>query len=131
MPKVKKVSLVILTLAYICAGINHFRLPAFYIAIIPKCIPYPQLMNVLAGLCEIIFGVGLVFKRTCKIAAWCIVLMLAAFLPVHIGMISHAPYRLGNAKVTPMLAWGRLVLQPVLMMWAWWHTKVNKQWLNL
>lgn len=127
MPKAKKVSLIILALLYICAGINHFRVPAFYIAIIPKYIPYPQFMNVLAGLSEIIFGVGLVFKRTRKIAAWCIVLMLAAFLPVHIDMIADATYPLGNTTVNPLLAWGRLALQPVLMIWAWWHTKVDKQ----
>lgn len=127
MSKIKKVTLVILISAYICAGINHFRIPAFYIAIIPRYIPNPQFMNALAGLCEIIFGVGLAFKRTRKIAAWCIVLMLAAFLPVHISMITDAPYRLGNTTVAPLLTWLRLVLQLVLMLWAWWHTRVNNK----
>ena len=127
MIKLKKVSLVILAFAYICAGINHFRVPAFYVAIIPNYIPYPQFMNVAAGICEIIFGVCLAFTKTRKLAAWGIVLMLAAFLPVHISMITGDPYRLGNTMVSPWLAWLRLALQPVLMAWAWWHTKMDKE----
>lgn len=123
MSKIKKVSLLILIAGYIAAGVNHFIHPGFYVAIIPPYIPYPQLMNTMAGLCEIIFGAGLVFKTTRKYAAWCIVLMLAAFLPVHVNMVTDAPYRLDNAMVKPWLAWLRLALQPALMAWAWWHTR--------
>ena len=119
----KKVSTVTLILGYIAAGINHFRVPEFYIAIIPTYIPYPQFMNAAAGIFEIIFGLGLVFNATRKLAAWGIVLMLAAFLPVHISMITDAPFKVGSTTVVPLLAWLRLALQPVLMVWAWWHTK--------
>jgi len=119
----KKVSTITLILGYITAGINHFRVPGFYIAIIPQYIPYPQFMNVAAGIFEIIFGLGLAFTPTRKIAAWGIVLMLAAFVPVHISMITDAPFKVGSTTVGPLLAWLRLALQPVLMVWAWWHTK--------
>lgn len=118
----KKISLTVLIIAYIAAGINHFRVPEFYIAIIPQYIPYPQLMNAIAGIFEIIFGLGLAFKITRKYAVWGIVLMLAAFLPVHISMITDAPFKVGGTTVVPLLAWLRLALQPVLMVWAWWHT---------
>ena len=122
MHTLKKVSTITLTLGYILAGINHFRVPEFYIAIIPQYIPYPQLMNTLAGIFEILFGLGLIFSATRKFAAWGIVLMLAAFLPVHISMITNAPLTINSTTVNPLLLWLRLALQPVLIAWAWWHT---------
>jgi len=123
MTTLKKVSTITLILGYVAAGINHFRVPEFYIAIIPQYIPYPQLMNAAAGVFEIIFGLGLIFNTTLKYAAWGIVLMLAAFFPVHTSMITDAPFKVGTATVSPVLAWLRLALQPVLMAWAWWHTR--------
>ena len=119
---VKKISLILMIIGYIAAGINHFRVPQFYIAIIPAYIPYPQFMNGAAGIFEIMFGLGLTFQPARKLAAWGIVLMLAAFLPVHISMITDAPFKVGAATVSPVLAWLRLALQPVLMLWAWWLT---------
>ncbi|MBB5396147.1 hypothetical protein HDC91_002196 [Mucilaginibacter sp. AK015] len=38
-------------------------------------------------------------------------------------MIIDAPVNLGSLTVTPAIAWVRLLLQPVLMLWAWWHSK--------
>ena len=119
----KKVSTITLILGYLAAGINHFRVPEFYIAIIPQYIPYPQFMNAAAGICEIIFGLGLAFKITRKYAAWGVILMLAVFLPVHISMITDTPFKLGITTVSPLFAWLRLALQPVLIVWAWWHTR--------
>lgn len=121
----KKISLIVVIIGYIAAGINHFRVPEFYIAIIPRYIPYPQFMNAAAGIFEIIFGLGLAFKTTRKYAAWGIILMLAAFLPVHVSMITNAPFKIGDTTVAPLFTWLRLALQPVLMAWAWWHTSDN------
>ena len=120
----KKVSLTILILFYLVAGINHFRSPDSYYRIIPPYIPCPVLVNILAGCFELLFAIGLIFPKTRPIAAWGIILMLLAFLPVHISMIGDAPLKLGNLLVTPFIAWMRLVvLQPLLVLWAWWCTK--------
>jgi uncharacterized membrane protein len=123
MKMLKKISLTILIIGYLYAGTNHFREPASYIRIIPPYIPYPKLMNLLAGIFEILFGLLLIPKTTRPLAAWGILLMLAAFLPVHIQMIIDAPLKLGTFTVTPLITWIRLFLQPVLMLWAWWYTK--------
>jgi uncharacterized membrane protein len=120
----KKISLVILVAGYLAAGINHFRVPAFYISIIPAYLPYPEILNTLAGICEITFALLLIFAPTRKIAAWAIVLMLIAFLPVHISMLSGDTYA-GAILVKPLWAWLRLLLQPVLIAWAWWQGKVD------
>jgi len=121
----KKISLVILAGFYILAGINHFRSPNSYVRIIPTYLPAPYLLNILAGIFEIAFGLMLIFKQTRKMAAWGIILMLIAFLPVHIDMIIHAPMMLGDIKVTPLIAWLRIPLQGLLIWWTWWYTRDN------
>jgi uncharacterized membrane protein len=106
------------------AGINHFRNPGSYLRIIPHYIPYPVVVNILAGCFELLFALLMVFKKARRFAAWGIILMLLAFLPVHISMIGDAPVKLGDLLVTPLLAWVRLVvLQPLLILWAWWYTR--------
>jgi len=122
MSATKKTSLIILITGYILAGINHFRIPAFYIGIIPGYLPYPALLNTLAGLFEVAFGLLLIFPKTRKPAAWGIVLMLIVFLPVHINML-YGRRQIGATTVKPIWAWVRLFFQPVLVVWAWWHTK--------
>jgi uncharacterized membrane protein len=86
-------------------------------------LPYPITLNVLAGVFEIIFALLLISLQTRLWAVYGIILMLIAFLPVHITMIANTPLKLGNLTVTPLIAWLRLALQPVLMLWAWWHRK--------
>ena len=123
MNMIKKVSLIVLITGYLAAGINHFRNPASYLNIIPGYIPYPITANMVSGVLEILFALLLILPKTRFYAAWGIILLLVAFLPVHIDMIANAPLKLGTLTVTPLLAWLRLLLQPVLMLWAWWHTR--------
>jgi uncharacterized membrane protein len=126
--KLKKGSLVLLIIGYLAAGFNHFRVPDFYKAIIPPYLPHPEIINVLAGCCEIGFAILLIFAKTREFAAWGIVFMLIFFIPVHIEMVRNVPYRLSGAVVLPVLAWIRLVvLQPLLIWWAWWYTEIVKQ----
>ena len=127
MHKLKKISLVIMVIGYGAAGLNHFRNPASYIKIIPPYFPHPEILNIAAGIFEIGFAVMLLFGRSRRLAAWGIILMLIAFLPVHIKMVIDAPFMLGDLKVTPFIAWLRLVLlQPLLILWAWWYTRIEK-----
>ena len=122
MSSMKKISLIVLIIGYLLAGVNHFRIPAFYIGIIPKYLPFPDILNTLAGLFEIVFALGLIFKPTLQYAAWGIVLMLIAFTLVHIDMLSGHT-ELNGTHVQPVWAWVRLFFQPVLIAWAWWHTR--------
>jgi uncharacterized membrane protein len=126
MKMLKKVCLIILILAYTCAGFNHFRSPTGYIRIIPHYIPFPVFINALSGILEILFGLLLIFKSTRRYGAIGICLLLIVFLPVHIQMIIDAPFKLGTFTVTPLVAWVRLVLQPMLILWAWWYVKDDR-----
>ena len=123
MKLVKKVSLAILIIGYLYAGVNHFRNPVSYIHIIPHYFPFKVFINYLSGFLEILFGFLLIFKSTRKWAAVGICLLLIAFIPVHVQMIIDAPFKLGTFIVTPLVAWVRLALQPILILWACWYTK--------
>ena len=121
---IKKISVVIIVIFYFLAGINHFIHPQGYYRLIPRYLPFPIVLNIIAGFSEILFALMLIRPKTRKVAAWGIILMLAAFIPVHIIMLINAPVKVGRLLVTPLIAWLRLLLQPVLMLWAWWHTKL-------
>src|SRR4051812_37611381 len=110
MSKLKNRSLIVLITGYLLAGANHFRAPVSYIKNIPHYFPHPEILNHLAGFCEMAFAVLLIFPKIRVFAAWGIVFMLIAFLPVHIKMVKDAPFMLGTLKVTPLIAWIRLIV---------------------
>ena len=124
MGKLKKIGLVVMIIFYLVAGFNHFYNPPSYLKIIPDYMPFPKIINLSAGFFELCFAIMLIFPKTRWLAAWGIILMLVAFLPVHIKMVKDAPFLLGGSiTVTPFIAWVRLVLlQPLLILWAWWYT---------
>ena len=116
----RKISLYLLIALYIGAGINHFWHADFYYPIIP---PYLQqwalAINICAGIFEIIFGVGMIFVATRKWASYGIMLMLVVFLPVHIYFVQVNSCIDGSLCTAPLVGWLRLLLQPVLIWWAW------------
>ncbi|MEO8885039.1 MAG: DoxX family protein [Mucilaginibacter sp.] len=120
---IKKAGLIVQIIGYLVAGTNHFRNQASYLRIIPPYIPYPSVVNIISGILEITLALLLIPTKTRTYSAYGIILLLVAFLPVHIDMLINAPLQLGTLTVTPTLAWLRLLLQPVLMLWAWWYTR--------
>ncbi|MEO8795225.1 MAG: MauE/DoxX family redox-associated membrane protein [Daejeonella sp.] len=118
-----KISIISLSLILILAGLNHFRNPQMYLQIIPEYIPVPVALNYVSGIAELILGIGLLFNKTRILAAWGIFIMMIAFIPAHIFMIQKAPFYLGTLHVTKTIAWIRLALQPLLILWAYIHTK--------
>lgn len=124
----KKVIILIMILFYFFAGINHFIKPSTYINLIPPYLPFPETLNYLAGFFEIAFAIFLIPIKTRKYASWGIILMLIAFLPAHIFMIQKAnldPLSLGNYTITPLIAWLRIPIQAILILWAYWCSKMK------
>jgi uncharacterized membrane protein len=120
------VGLVIMGLFYVVAGINHFRSPLTYLAVMPPYIPWPLVMIYISGVAEILGGIGVlvpdgfVFARTRAFAAWGLVALLIAVSPVHINMCLHPEQFPG----VPLWAiWLRLPLQLPLIAWAWYYTR--------
>lgn len=111
-----------MAILYIAAGINHFWHPRFYRQLMPTYLPAPQLLNYVSGVLEIVLGVLLLAKATRPLAAWGIAILLLLFMTVHIYMLQQALHQ-PSYFMSPRAAWGRLLLQPVLIAWALWYTR--------
>ena len=119
----------ILIAFYIFAGYNHFASPSFYLPIIPPYLSdWANEINLLSGILEIILGILLIPKSTRPYAAKGIIILLILFIPSHIYFIQKGSFTLGAIEITPTLSWFRLLIgQPILVLWAWWASKVDIQ----
>jgi len=116
----------ILTLAFaailILAGFNHFINPKIYSPFIPDWMPL-ILTNILTGIVELGLGIGLLFKKYRKQAAFGVFLLMIAFLPLHFIDVFKDHPAIGSKTVAMI----RLPLQFVLIYWAWYIFQQNKQ----
>jgi uncharacterized membrane protein len=117
-----KLTLYLMALVYVLAGMNHFRAPQFYMPMMPPWIPAHQAMIIISGLAEIILGLLLFYPPMRALAAWGVIALLVAVFPVHIYMyqaretvFSHLPN---------LLILARIPLQFILMYWAYIYTRV-------
>nr|HAD50567.1 hypothetical protein [Algoriphagus sp.] len=117
-------SLFVLSGFYIFAGINHFLNPEFYLPLIPDYFSNAEFINVLAGLAEIILGIGLLIKKVRRVAIIGVVLMLLAFIPSHVYFIQKGSCIDGGLCVSNWIGWIRLVIiHPILIAWPLWYWK--------
>lgn len=120
--RLKYISLRILCFFFIIAGINHFVNPGFYYPLIPKYLPFPNIINIFSGILEVVLGITLVFNRSKKYAAYGIIAMLIAFIPSHIYFIEIGGCVSSGLCIPVWLAWIRLIIiHPLLILWVWWH----------
>jgi uncharacterized membrane protein len=119
---VQKIFLVLAAIFYVGAGILHFRSPEFYLRIIPPYVPWHVAMVQVSGACEILGGLGLLIPQTRRAAAWGLVALLIAVFPANLYMATN-PIQAGAASMAPMLRWGRLPIQVLLIWWLLWCTR--------
>lgn len=115
---IKFVSKGLLTTLMVGAGVMHFVNPAFFIRIVPPYIPYPAELVALSGAIEIILGWLLWVPGWSRLAAWAIIALLVAVFPANVYVFQHQ--EIVPASSTAHLV--RLLLQGVLILWAYWHT---------
>lgn len=108
-------------LMYIAAGVNHFLNPQLYLRIMPKYLPYPQMLNYISGLAEIILGIGILFESTRSISAWGIILLLIAVYPANFYMYT-AQIHIGKFKIPTWMHIIRFFAQLALIVWAYAYT---------
>ena len=118
--KIKTISIIIMSLFYIMAGTNHFINLDWYVRIVPPILPFKTAIVYISGILEIILGSLLIFPKTRFIAGWGLVILLVAVYPANI----YVALTNGEAMdITPLIAWGRLPFQFVLIGLAYWHSK--------
>ena len=81
---IRTLSRILLGIAFIIAGANHFRDPATYVAMIPPWLPSPEVLNLISGAAEIAGGMGILIPRTRNAAATGLVLLLIVVFPANL-----------------------------------------------
>lgn len=112
----------VLAIAIITVGITHFTKPAPYVKIMPPQLPYPLELVYISGFFEILGGIGLLIPLVSVAAAWGLIALFIAVFPANINMTLN-DIELEGIPHNPVLYWGRLPLQAVLIAWAWWYTR--------
>ncbi|EMA06498.1 DoxX family protein [Haloferax denitrificans] len=112
---------------YVLAGVMHFVVPNAYAQVVPPVFPAALALVYVSGVAEIALGVGVVFRRTQRAAAWGLVALLVAVFPANVYMatsdivLEGVPAALREPSDAAL--WLRLPLQGVLVAWAWWYTR--------
>jgi uncharacterized membrane protein len=115
----------LLTAFMVAAGANHFVNPAPYLAMMPDVLPAHLALVYISGVAEIAGGLGLILPATRRLAAWGLVLLFVAVFPANINMaVNELP--LGSRQLPAWALWGRLPLQLVLVAWAYWFTRPER-----
>lgn len=96
------------------AGISHFLKPAMFLPFIPDFLP-KEAVNYLVGAVEIIVGIGTFIPRFRSLATLALLLMMVAFLPLHVLDVFKEHPAIGSHQAALI----RLPLQFVLIFWAW------------
>jgi len=80
---IKYFLMLIMAALYIFAGFMHFKNPHHFEEMMPGILPFHKELNVIAGLFEILGGLGLLLPQTRKISAWGLIALLFAVLPAN------------------------------------------------
>ena len=117
---VKTVLKWIFGIAFIFAGVMHFINPDFYMNIMPPYLPWHLFLVYLSGVFEMVFGIMLLIPKAQKFAAWGLILLLIAVSPANIYM-AMTPQKFPDFQ--PIFLYVRLLIQLVLIAWAFWFTR--------
>ena len=122
--RVKTILRWVLTVFMVAAGANHFINPPPYLGMMPAELPVSWHLPLvdISGVFEVLGGLGLIMPATRRAAAWGLIALFLAVFPANLNMaLNHLP--LGDSPVPAWALWGRLPLQAVLIVWAWWFTR--------
>lgn len=114
----------IFAIFFIIAGINHFIMPNFYLPLIPNYFPLPKVLNILAGVVEIVLGVGLFSQKTRRYSGIGIAVLMIAFIPSHWHFIQIGSCLSESLCVPAWIAWMRLlIIHPILIAIGVWASR--------
>ena len=102
----------------VIAGSLHFLSTDTYVSIMPGYLPFHRELVYISGGCEIIFGLGLLWPTTRRLAGILLILLYLAVLPANIEMAVRNIQPAGF-HIPAFLLWARLPFQLVFIYWAW------------
>ena len=120
----KKITIYIMSVLYVSVGTKHFTDPEFFLAIVPPFLLFKIEIVYLSGILEILMGLGLMFKKTRKIGALGILILLILVFPANIYLyISELPQEILNISKDQAMI--RMPFQIPLIIIALWHSQEN------
>ena len=122
----KQILKVLFAVCMIAAGLSHFIVPHPYVKIVPPQLPYPEAIVYISGFFEILGGISLFIPPLSQAAAWGLVLLLIAVYPANINMAVNNIH-INNIPDGNWFQAIRLPFQFVLIAWAYWYTKPDKE----
>ncbi len=121
--KRRRLSLILLAAGFSYVGIHHFVAPAFYVRIMPSYLPAPLALVYISGVFEVLGGLGLLVRRTRRLACWGLLALLVAVYPANIYMLMHPEL---FAEFPLWALWLRMPLQFLAAAWIWYATRPQR-----
>lgn len=112
----------ILAVAMIAIGLDHFVSPDFFVRIVPRVLPAPLLLVQVSGFFEMLGGLGLLapWKNVRRAAGIGLVALYVAVFPANVNMVVHP--ELGGS-IPHWALWVRLPFQLVFIALALWVSR--------
>ena len=112
----KLITIYVMSLFYVFAGIKHFTNPDWYMKIMPPYLPLHKELVYISGAFEIILGLMLLLDKTRFIGGWGLILLLIAVFPANIYLAQTNGAALNTS---PAIVWGRLPFQAIFILIAY------------
>ncbi len=115
----KRISIILLAIFFVAAGILHFVKTSVYLHIMPPWIPHAIALVYVSGILEVLGGIGVTLPTVRRLSGYGLIALLIAVFPANV----HMALNTGEFPSIPAaLLWLRLPLQLVLIGWVWWST---------
>lgn len=108
----------LLVVFFVASGLNHFRVPDFYVNIMPDYLPAHEFLVMLSGVTEVVAGLMLAVPGLSRWGAWFIIAHLLVFFTVHFWMIQHAEDLYSDIPLAGL--WLRIPIQVLFIVWTYW-----------
>ncbi len=107
-----------LALIMVAAGTLHFTATDTYVSIMPAYLPLHRELVYISGVFEILFGLGLLWRKTREASGIALIMLFIAVLPANLNMAIN-DIQPADFHIPAFLLWARLPFQLVLIYWAW------------
>lgn len=120
----RRISRFVLALFFVIAGLNHFRSPETYLAMMPPWLPAPYSLNLLSGMAEIAGGLGIIIPRTRRAAGFGLILLLIAVFPANLHVAIHG---WPGTDIPRWILIARLPFQLLFIAWVYYSAEFSKK----
>ena len=113
----KKIMPIVLGILMLAGAFGHFLAPEFYAPMIPDFIS-DVFANISSGIVELLIGIALLIPSTRKLGGLAFMLLMIAFLPLHVWDVVRSDPIMGSAGAAVF----RLLMQFGLIyagFWIW------------